>query len=164
YPFYVGIDGTPDRIPWPGVWNGSIWTLLFEMICYITVAVLGVSGLLNRSKTIPVAFGLSLCLTALVGFPAFAMSTIPQMIGRFAVMFAAGALIHQYRDRIPVSWPLVAACTAVVVLSGLLPNYRVVGAVPLAYLVIASGAMLKHRSLNLRNDLSYGVYVYAFPV
>ncbi len=32
----------------------------------------------------------------------------------------------------------------------------------MAYLVIASGALLKR--LSLRNDLSYGVYIYAFPI
>ncbi len=90
------------------------------------------------------------------------MSTIPQMIARFAVMFAAGALIHQYQDKIPAKWSLVALSLGLLLLSGLLPNYRVLGAIPLAYLVIASGALLKR--LNLRNDLSYGVYIYAFPI
>lgn len=162
--FYVGIDGTPKDVPWPGVWNGSLWTLVFEMGCYIVVALIGVAGLLKYRWTIPIAFGLTLAATAVFGFPSFGMSTIPQMVARFAVMFAAGALIYQCRDRIPATWPLVAVCAVLVLLSGLLPNYRVLAAVPLAYLVIASGAMLKHAWLNLRNDLSYGVYIYAFPV
>lgn len=38
-----------------------------------------------------------------------------------------------------------------------------VAAVPLAYAVIVSGALLKYRQLRLRTDLSYGVYIYAFP-
>jgi peptidoglycan/LPS O-acetylase OafA/YrhL len=43
-------------------------------------------------------------------------------------------------------------------------NYRVVAAIPLAYALIVSGALLKHRRLRLRTDLSYGVYIYAWPV
>lgn len=164
YPFYVGIDGTPKDVPWPGVWNGSLWTLLFEMVCYVAVAILGATGLLKRSATIPVAFGLSLCLAAVVGYPVFAMTTIPQMISRFAVTFAAGALVYQYRDKIPANWTLVGVGGLIVVLSGFTGNYRLIGAVPLAYVVIVSGSLLKHRRLNLRNDLSYGVYIYAFPI
>ncbi|PKQ59704.1 acyltransferase [Mycobacterium sp. MHSD3] len=161
-PFYPGISGTPQDVPWPGVWNGSLWTLTFEMGCYIFVAALGVAGLLKYRWMIPAAFGLTLLGTAVFGYPAFAMQTIPQMLARFAVMFAAGALIYQYQDRIPAKWWLVSVCVGIVLVSGLLPNYRVVAAVPLAYLVIASGAMLKRP--NLRNDLSYGVYIYAFPI
>jgi peptidoglycan/LPS O-acetylase OafA/YrhL len=160
--FYPGIDGTPKDIPWPGVWNGSLWTLAFEAGCYVVVAVFGVIGLLKYRWTIPIAFVLTLVATAVFGFPEFAMSTIPQMVSRFAVMFAAGALIYQYQDKIPARWSLVALAAALVVASGLLPNYRVLGAIPLAYLVIASGAILKRP--NLRNDLSYGVYIYAFPI
>ncbi|EUA47341.1 Nodulation protein 10 [Mycobacteroides abscessus subsp. abscessus] len=160
--FYPGIAGTPKNIPWPGVWNGSLWTLAFETGCYIVVALLGISGLLKYRWTIPTAFVLTLTATAVFGFPAFAMSTIPQMVARFAVMFAAGALIYQYQDKIPAKWSLVALSLGLLLLSGLLSNYRILGAIPLAYLVIASGALLKR--LNLRNDLSYGVYIYAFPI
>ncbi|MGV9800277.1 acyltransferase family protein [Mycobacterium sp. NPDC003449] len=162
--YYAGIDGTPRDIPWPGVWNGSIWTLVFELICYIAVAVLGVTALLKRRWVIPAAFVITLCATAYFSYPVFAMQTIPQMVARFAVMFAAGALVFQYRDRIPARWSLVAVCVAIVLVSGLLANYRVIGALPLAYAVIVSGSLVRHKRLNLRNDLSYGMYIYAFPM
>lgn len=162
--YYAGIDGTPRGVPWPGVWNGSIWTLVFEMICYIAVAVLGVAGLLKRRWVIPSLFVLALVATTWFSYPTFAMQTIPQMVARFAVMFAAGALLHQYRDVIPARWSLVAVSVAIVLASGFLTNYRVLGAVPLAYAVIASGALIHSKRLNLRNDLSYGVYIYAYPI
>lgn len=162
--YYAGINGTPQGIPWPGVWNGSLWTLVFEMICYIAVAVLGIVGLLKRRWVIPAIFVLTLCATAYFSYPVFAMQTIPQMVARFAVMFAAGALIHQYRDVIPARWSLVGIAVVLVLASGFLSNYRVIGALPLAYAVIVAGALLRNRRLNLRNDLSYGVYIYAFPV
>ncbi|MGH3725065.1 MAG: acyltransferase family protein [Mycobacterium sp.] len=162
--YYIGIDGTPKDIPWPGVWNGSIWTLVFETICYIAVAALGVTGLLNRRWTIPAAFMLFLCATAYFSYPVFSLETIPQMVARFAVMFAAGALLFQYRDTLPARWSLVAICIGVLVISGLMSNYRVIGALPLAYIVIASGALVHNRRFNLRNDLSYGMYIYAFPI
>jgi peptidoglycan/LPS O-acetylase OafA/YrhL len=52
----------------------------------------------------------------------------------------------------------------IVLATGLLPNYRLVGAIPLAYAIIVSGALVHNRRLRLRTDLSYGVYIYAFPI
>ncbi|KUI15648.1 acyltransferase [Mycobacterium lehmannii] len=160
--YYADIDGTPLNVPWDGVWDGPLWTLIFELICYIAVAVLGVAGLLRRRWTIPVVFVLSVAGSAIVGYPVMALETLPQMVLRFAVVFSAGALLYQYRDRIPARWWLVALCAALVVTLGLLPNYRVYAALPLAYAVIVSGALLKRP--RLRNDLSYGMYIYAWPV
>jgi peptidoglycan/LPS O-acetylase OafA/YrhL len=65
---------------------------------------------------------------------------------------------------IPARWSLVALSVGIVLAASLLPNYRLVGAIPLAYAIIASGALIRNRRLNLRTDLSYGVYIYAWPV
>ena len=39
-----------------------------------------------------------------------------------------------------------------------------IGAIPLAYTVIVSGALIHNQRLNLRTDLSYGTYIYACPI
>jgi len=163
--YHAGIAGTPRGVPWPGVWDGPLWTLIFELICYIAVAVAGVAGALNRRWPTPVVFALAVAVSALVGYPVFEIESIPQMIARFAVVFAAGALIHQYRDKIPARWSLVAVSAVIVVAAGMLvPNYRVVAAIPLAYAVIVSGALIRNKRFRLRTDLSYGVYIYAWPM
>ena len=77
-------------------------------------------------------------------------------------MFLAGALIYQYRDVIPARWSLVALSGVVVVVSGLAANYRLIAALPLAYVILVSGALI--RNVTVRNDISYGMYIYAFPV
>lgn len=51
----------------------------------------------------------------------------------------------------------------IVLASSQLPDYRVTAALPLAYAVVASGVLIHHKRLRLRTDLSYGVYIYAFP-
>jgi peptidoglycan/LPS O-acetylase OafA/YrhL len=52
----------------------------------------------------------------------------------------------------------------IVLAASLLPNYRLIGAIPLAYAIIVSGALIHNKRLRLRTDLSYGVYIYAFPI
>ena len=159
-----GIGGTPLGVPRPGEWNGSLWTLPFELTCYIAVAGLGVVGLLSRRWVIPVAFALALSCAALVSYTISGVPTAPQMCARFAVMFLAGALLHQFQNVISARWSFVAASVVIVLAAGLLPNYRVVAAVPLAYAIIVSGALIRNKRLRLRNDVSYGVYIYGWPI
>ena len=90
--------------------------------------------------------------------------TIQQAVARFAMMFVAGALLNQFRDVIPARWSLVGLSLAIVAAASLMPDYRVVGAFPLAYAIIVSGSLVHNKRLRLRTDLSYGVYIYAFPM
>jgi peptidoglycan/LPS O-acetylase OafA/YrhL len=163
---YVQFDigGTPRGIPFPGMWNGSLWTLQYEVLCYVAVAVLGIIGLLGRRWLFPLALALALVWTTLASYSIDGTMTVAQNGARFAVMFVAGALLHHFRNMIPARWSLVAVSVAVVLVAALLPDYRLIAAVPLAYAVIVSGALIHHERFNLRTDLSYGVYIYACPI
>jgi peptidoglycan/LPS O-acetylase OafA/YrhL len=162
---HAGIDGTPRHIPFPGVWDGVLWTLIVELLCYIVIAVTGVAGLLNRRWLTPVVFALLLSVGVLVSYPVGTWPTLAQMLGRFGLVFAAGVLLRQFQDMIPARWSLVAVSAVIVVATCLLmPNYRVIAAIPLAYAVIVSGALIHNKRWRLRTDLSYGVYIYAWPM
>ena len=178
-PLQHDVGGTPRGIPWPGLWNGSLWTLTFEVVCYIAVAVLGVVGLLNRRWLIPALLALALTWSALLPRssvfaneieahqridPATAALVMEAVTARLLVMFLAGALLYQLRNVIPARWSLVAVSVVIVLAAMLLPNYRLVAAIPLAYAIIVSGALIHNKRLRLRTDLSYGVYIYAFPI
>jgi peptidoglycan/LPS O-acetylase OafA/YrhL len=174
------IGGTPLGVPWFGEWNGSLWTLFWEMLCYIVIAGLGVAGLLRRRWLIAALLALALywsaALPTLSGIAdeppgtrrVLDIATIKLatdgFAARFAVMFLAGALLYRFRNLIPARWSLVAVSVVIVLASGLLPNYRLVGAIPLAYAIIVSGALIHNKHLRLRTDLSYGVYIYAWPM
>jgi peptidoglycan/LPS O-acetylase OafA/YrhL len=159
-----GIGDTPQGIPYPGIWNASLWSLIFEVACYLAVAGLGVLGLVARRWVSPVLLALAtvgaLLLPPLT-FPG--VWTIPQLAVRAMIMFAAGAVLYQWRDAIPARWSLVAVCAVIVGASGFLPDYRVVAALPLAYVVVVTGVLIKSRRLTLKTDLSYGLYIYASP-
>jgi peptidoglycan/LPS O-acetylase OafA/YrhL len=90
--------------------------------------------------------------------------SLAAIAARFAVMFLAGALLYQFRNVIPARWSLVAVGVIIVLAASLLPNYRLIGAIPLAYAIIVSGALIHNKRLRLRTDLSYGMYIYAFPI
>ncbi len=158
------IVGTLHGVPGGAAWNGSLWSLVWELLCYLAVALIGVVGLANRRWVSPVLLVVAVC--AALAFPPLTFSsvwTIPQLAARSAIMFAAGAVMYQWRDVIPARWSLVAVSVVIVFAAGFLPDYRLVAALPLAYVVIISGALLRHKRLRLRTDLSYGLYIYAFP-
>jgi peptidoglycan/LPS O-acetylase OafA/YrhL len=173
------IAGTPLGVPRPGEWDSSLWTLYWEALCYVAIAILGITGLLRRRWLIPVLLALAVLwstqlpsLTSLAEAPpgtqkidaAAQMLMAEGAAARFGVMFLAGALIYQLRNVIPARWSLVAVSVAIVLASSLLPNYRLIGAIPLAYALIASAALIHNPRFRLPTDLSYGVYIYAFPM
>lgn len=160
--FYAGIDGTPTDIPWPGVWNGAIWTLFFVIVCDFMLSILGVTGLLKMRWTIPVLFVAAVAWCAYVSYPTMAIQTFPQMLARFFVMFLAGAMFYRFQDKIPARWSLVALSVLIVAGSSFVQNYRVIAALAVAYAIIVSGALIHKKSL--KHDFSYGTYIYAFPV
>jgi peptidoglycan/LPS O-acetylase OafA/YrhL len=160
------VGGTPLGVQFAGDWNASLWSLFWEVLCYLAVAVLGVVGLATRRWVSPVLLALAVVGALLLPpltFPG--IWTAPQLLARCAMMFAAGAVIYHWRDVIPARWSLVALSTVIVVVASIvLPDYRVVAALPLAYAVIVTGALIHDERLRLRTDLSYGLYIYAFPM
>lgn len=160
--FYAGIDGTPTDVPWPGVWNGAIWTLFFVLVCDFMLSILGVIGLLQKRWTIPILFLAAVAWSAYVSYPTMAIQTWPQMLARFFVMFLAGAMFYRFQDKIPARWSLVALGIVVIGASSFVQNYRAIAALAVAYVIIVSGALIRKKSL--KHDFSYGTYIYAFPV
>jgi peptidoglycan/LPS O-acetylase OafA/YrhL len=173
------IAGTPLGVPRVGEWDSSLWTLYWEALCYIAIAILGITGLLRRRWLIPILLVLAVLWSTQVPamtylaeaapgtqkVDAAAQALMAQMAAaRFALMFLAGALIFQLRNVIPARWSLVALSAAIVLGSSFLPNYRLIGAIPLAYALIASAALIHNPRFRLPTDLSYGVYIYAFPI
>lgn len=157
------IGGTPQGIPYPGTWNGSLWTLGWEVLCYAGILLLGVSGLLKRAFTIPCAFAIALICLFIGSF--VRVPFLMEVGSRFAVMFLAGALILQFQHMIRCSWPLVVCASAITVGAMWLPDYRLIAALPWAYAVLSIGALVKYRPIEMKKwDVSYGVYIYAFPL
>ena len=160
------IDDGPTGIPWPGTWNGSLWSLGHEALCYLAVAALGVLGLLRRRVLVGLAvifWSLSAGLVA-AGLP-MALSHPLAKMPRTGLMFVSGALLWAYRDKVVMDRRLAGVAAAAIALGSLSPNYRLVAAPAVAYLALYGALALgRHRRMVVRNDLSYGTYVYAFPV
>ena len=151
-------------------WNGSLWTLYYEFLCYLVLGLLGSLGLLakRRRRWVLAALVAVWLLAMLRGFaPGVGASIFDtvrvQSFIRFSLMFLAGTVLHLFSERV-----LMSGCLAVLALASvaaslwLVPDYRATGGLPLAYLVLWCGVRLPIR-IGLRTDISYGMYIYAFP-
>ncbi len=169
------------------LWNGSLWTLFYEFLCYLLLAVLILLGVMRRRAVVAglaAAFwAANFVITWTPGlhhyFHQAAVNTqglvfVQMDFIRLAAIFLAGAVVYLYRDRIPDSGWLALVCSVGFLASlfipthGLLPTRNFTGSdllLPLvAYPVIWLGMHLPFQRIGSRNDYSYGVYIYAFPV
>ena len=164
------ISGGPNGIPVTDTWDGSLWTLGWEFLCYLGIAVIGCLGIISARRTFLPWILLLVWLVNVAGaicaatgkFAGLAEHVKP--MDRFALMFIAGAVLYAYQDRIPMRRDLAFVSVVLVGLGLLaLDDYRVVGGIALTYLMLWLGATLPVR-LGMRNDVSYGIYIYGFPI
>ncbi|MHA7820223.1 MAG: acyltransferase family protein [Erythrobacter sp.] len=162
------LPGVFQDNPLGGAINGSLWTLFYEVICYVAVFALGLVGVLRQRGLFSALF------LALAG--AFVFSTVwePQagIAYRFDKLiqlgfpFALGTLFYVWRERVVLDWRIGAALWVLVFAA----TWSI--ALPLAitfavgYTLLMVGFIPKGRllSYNRLGDYSYGIYIYAFPV
>lgn len=154
------VAGTPSG-GW--AWAGTLWTLYFEFICYLIVGVLACWMTFRRRPAIAAVLLAALTAVSFRNNHVFHHTDASNLV-RLLPFFLAGTVLYLIRDRLPCVWWLAAASGIVLVLvpnAG--PRFVVLCAVPLGYLLLYLGAVVPV-ALGRRNDISYGMYVYGWPV
>lgn len=157
-----GIDGLPAGVPEPGVLDGALWTLFYEALCYVGVIGLACVGGLRRRPflTLLALTGVWLLVVAeTVGI----VGTGSERMPRFTLLFLIGAAAWLYADRIPVRGWLAATALVVLAAAVTVDPYHAAGAFPLAYLCFWV-AVQAPPAKPLRQDVSYGMYIYHWPI
>jgi peptidoglycan/LPS O-acetylase OafA/YrhL len=158
--------------PYPVAVNGSLWTLPAEVFCYVAVPLVAV--LARGWARLPALGALLLVALALARVPALESpviygTRISDAAGMWA-FFAAGALVRTLvsRGRLTFRTDVAVAGTAAYVLiiavfPAWVPN---VSWLVLPYVVLTVGHARTPvvRDCARFGDLSYGIYLYAFPV
>jgi peptidoglycan/LPS O-acetylase OafA/YrhL len=188
----VNVGPTPFYGPVPYFWNNSVWTLLPEVACYTVLAILASLKLLRRRGVVlGLACGVWLLEVVIAclgpvnsGVHSFGFFTLtPSLLFGLITLgpaFLAGAVLYLYRDKVPDSGWLALGFVVVFVVGASLPFFgqgmtrflhylpgpTSVMAPALAYPLIWLSIHLPsffHR-VGARNDYSYGVYIYGWPV
>ncbi len=148
--------------------NASLWTIRYELLCYISLMLAGMLGFLRSPGRFTIAALGAACVLLLLSQTA--MANDPQTpygsVVRFGLCFGIGVCAYYYRTRIPLHWSGVAAAALLAYLShgmalGTLALYLAVGYAVLWIAYVPAGPI---RKFNRLGDYSYGVYIYAYPI
>lgn len=161
------VAGTPAAVPYPGAWNGSLWTLYFEFLCYLLVGLLICLPVVRRHRwLIVVGFVLSVLAWATVDAWGPGAYSDLVLLARLLPAFLGGAVVQVLIGRVRLRTPLaLAAIAGAAVLVVVVDHWGPQLAAPLvAYALLWLSTVLPSPAVARRHDISYGVYIYAFPV
>ncbi len=165
----------------PGIVNAALWTIPYEIICYVIISGIIILSLFKR----PVILGLA--IMAFTIFPGLLpadtrdhLDHIPLLhwwiFGRGAFLFPSflmGCLFYSIRYRIPYHFSIFAA--SVVILAGvsIFADHSLVAAWNISFIlcfcityIMAYVGMANMPKIPVisRGDYSYGVYLYHCPI
>lgn len=162
------IGSTLDSVPYAGVWNGSLWTLFYEFACYLLVWLLGGLALFRRNGILA-ACVFALSLAVWIALPAADRLGLDQSFGllaKLAPFFLGGAVAYFIIERWGVNTATALGALMVsVALIVFVPRWGGQAAAPfLAYGLLWLSSVVPQPGWIARNDVSYGFYIYAWPV
>jgi peptidoglycan/LPS O-acetylase OafA/YrhL len=179
------LPGVFESNPFPATVNGSLWTVPFEIGCYIIMSGFIIYGVLNRKG---VAFAVSAVTTAYIALtysPSFhvldllgtRVNTIADHFfaerGNFLYSyFMAGSMFYLFRYNIPYHprWLVLCVATFIAAAYGafdFLPDLtEKLLLMPIVIYIMVYVGMLKIPRLPIyhQGDYSYGVYLYGYPI
>ncbi|QIZ98428.1 acyltransferase [Leifsonia sp. PS1209] len=159
-----GIGGTLASNPFPNLWNGPLYTLYYEFICYLVVGGLAALGVLNAKTVLTVGAGVWVWLQLIeVG----AAGVVDNRQATLTVCFMVGSLAWFLREKVLTkSAGLVIGVCAILVagLTYVTLGFHQVGIIAFAFACIWAGCVLPFRKVGVKRDFSYGMYIYGWPV
>ena len=164
------IPGVFETLPYAGGVNVPLWTLKYEVISYIGLA--AVMGIVVHTKWISALQAASAVIVVsalwLLQGKAYDEAGFLDHIARFSFAFWTGVAAWHLRPRIPVNKEILVvlfAATAWIVYLGLplVPHFLMLlsGYIALYVARYRYGAL---SAFTDKNDLSYGTYIYGWPV
>jgi peptidoglycan/LPS O-acetylase OafA/YrhL len=169
------LPGVFESNVYPAAVNGSMWTLPLEACAYALIAALGVLGLLRRPQVSLTALAVLLVITSPYAGLDLNVSSVPGGVdgGKFELglqiiaIFLTSTSLYLYRDRIPLHPLLFIAAVGAYFVSRDSDVFKTVTILTIPYVVLFLAYWRPSplaKALTRPGDLSYGIYIYAFPI
>lgn len=177
YPF-LAISQLEPQGTLPGVFtanpmaeiNGPLWTIRYELVCYVLAGAAATVGVWRRSWGVPVLFTLAVMVSLTVqAFPySGPLDDTVEVMSRFGPAFLTGAMFYRFRHRIALN----AAGAALLCLGAFAlyatPAGMIGGQIASAYVFLWLGFKTVPgeigRQVREVEDISYGLYILHWPV
>lgn len=157
-------------------WNGSTWTIIFEFCCYIgmILIVFLLTKIKIKKNNFPkLIFGIYLLLILFsLFYPKVDNLPIEKFNwivygAYFFSIFLGGSFVYLIKDKIEFSSIkiMLASFIFCIFVMAFLPSYWAIeiSAIPMTYIILSLSMMIKSPKFIQKNDISYGVYLYAWP-
>lgn len=156
--------------PWPGMVNANLWTLPPEFWCYFLMFAVMITGIVLQPKRLNAIVIIALVLAVVLDIADHARFSIREdnthfTVGYIVLMFGFGAVFHANADRIVMDKWLALACAVGYYALTLFDTLGALSGVFLTYCTVYVGMMtFPTFDRLLKQDLSYGIYLYGFPI
>lgn len=164
------LPGVFENNPLPNIVNGQLWTVPYELLCYVALAGLVLCGAVQRKFLIPLsAAGLALAHLCDNQLPIgdFKFNAKHGFDGTLLIVcFLAGVTFYSFRNNIPWSYPLFfGAGMASIALIWFVPFGEHPAILTLTYVTVYFGLTNTKRIFLIKGaDYSYGIYIYHFVI
>lgn len=167
------LPGVFENNHFPFSVNGSIWTLQFEFLMYIFVAILGCLNLFKKRIYIIVIYFLVLFLYAylFVFYPSSLSDFYLRNLLQLFITFSAGMLCYLYTDKIRYNAKFFLLFIILFFIPIIFPRmyfsslfFIPLFCLPYITFYLAFLPIKKLNDFGKNGDFSYGIYIYAFPI
>lgn len=166
---HYDVAGTPLGVPYAGAWDGALWSLYYEFVCYLLVGVLGLFAIARRSPW-PILIAWVLIVAIRIGYgpltPILGVGFDMDYLTKLVPYFFAGGVLHSVKRRIGMHPGLaLGSAGAFVGLVLISPSWGgQAGSLFATYVLLYLGHVLPSPEWVRVHDVSYGMYIYGFPV
>ena len=168
------LPGLFETNPYPDAVNGSMWTLPLECGFYLVLPLLALLGLLRRhGMTVVTVLGFAALaarhwlfpVSSLTGMSLFWSMPLAETLDVLP-FFLLGAALWVHRDAVSLNGGLAACCLLALFASAhtLIADFVFHVTYPYLVIYVALARPCTQRWLRPVGDISYGAYLYAFPV
>jgi peptidoglycan/LPS O-acetylase OafA/YrhL len=168
-----GIGTSLSNMPYAHSWDGALYTLHYELLSYIVIAILFSAVKKFRFAAVAILFIVSSMAQFFEKFvAAHSSSEVPLLMLHLMPFFFGGSLTYFILQKIPLRWQIaIPSFLFVICIFYFTPIRGWNGAALMSPLITyvalwfsSTFSFGRLGDITRRNDISYGVYIYGFPV
>lgn len=159
------VDNVIEKAYYNGSLNGSLWSLFPELMCYILVLFIGIFKIFKSNKWLLLAAGIYLSILFALN-DVFNIKYAPTILIltpnlKLFCTFLCGSIIYCYKQILLSNKKSQIAFCLFSLLLLKFGGFEIIAPFSITFCLISAFSLF---SFKFKYDISYGMYIYSFPV